>query len=160
MRNRRERRVQKPKKIKIKNNYGKTRKRDIVAPFIIIPILCIYFFAIAKVGIYVAKYINQVRTEFAAIAKELTTIDIANSSIVNEKGEVIAVLNADEKRQIISLDEMSKYLPLAYISIEDESYVKSIFKCISKFDNIMKYSVEDPSLNEIFISVVGDSYDK
>lgn len=46
------------------------------------------------------------------------------------------------------------------ISIEDESYVKSIFKCISKFDNIMKYSVEDPSLNEIFISVVGDSYDK
>jgi len=46
------------------------------------------------------------------------------------------------------------------ISIEDDSYVKSLFKCISKFDNILKFSVEDPSLNEIFISIVGDSYDK
>ena len=46
------------------------------------------------------------------------------------------------------------------ISISDESYVNKIFKCISKFDNITKFSVEDPSLNEIFISIVGDSYDK
>lgn len=46
------------------------------------------------------------------------------------------------------------------ISIEDDSYVKSLFKCISKFDNITKFSVENPSLNEIFISIVGDSYDK
>ena len=46
------------------------------------------------------------------------------------------------------------------ISILDDSYVNSIFKCISKFDNIQKFSVEDPSLNEIFISIVGDSYDK
>ena len=45
------------------------------------------------------------------------------------------------------------------ISIDEESVVKSLFKCISKFDNITKFSVEDPSLNEIFISIVGDSYD-
>ena len=46
------------------------------------------------------------------------------------------------------------------ISIEDEDCIKSLFKCISKFDNILKFSVEDPSLNEIFIDIVGDSYDK
>ena len=46
------------------------------------------------------------------------------------------------------------------ISIEDDSYVKSLFKYISKFDNITKFSVEDPSLNEIFISIVGNKYDK
>ena len=46
------------------------------------------------------------------------------------------------------------------ISIEDDSYVNSLFKCISKFDNITKFSVEDPSLNEIFISIVGNSYDR
>ena len=46
------------------------------------------------------------------------------------------------------------------ISIVDDSYINSIFKCISKFDNIKKFSVEDPSLNEIFISIVGDSYDR
>ena len=45
------------------------------------------------------------------------------------------------------------------ISITDESYVNSLFKKISKYDNILKFSVEDPSLNEIFISIVGDSYE-
>lgn len=45
------------------------------------------------------------------------------------------------------------------ISIKDESYVKDVFKCVSMFDNISKFIVEEPSLNEIFISVVGDSYD-
>ena len=46
------------------------------------------------------------------------------------------------------------------ISIIDDSYVSSLFECISKFKNVTKFSVEDPSLNEIFISIVGDSYDK
>ena len=45
------------------------------------------------------------------------------------------------------------------ISIEDETFVSSIFKKISKYDNIMKFSVEDPSLNEIFISIVGEEYE-
>ncbi len=45
------------------------------------------------------------------------------------------------------------------ISIQDESYVKSIFKVIAKYDNITKFSVEDPSLNEIFISIVGEAYE-
>lgn len=46
------------------------------------------------------------------------------------------------------------------ISISDEKYTSKLFKEISKFDNIYKFSVEDPSLNEIFISTVGDSYEK
>ncbi len=46
------------------------------------------------------------------------------------------------------------------ISISDEKYTSTLFKEISKFDNIYKFSVEDPSLNEIFISTVGDSYEK
>ena len=46
------------------------------------------------------------------------------------------------------------------ISISDEKYTSTLFKEISKFDNIYKFSVEDPSLNEIFISTAGDSYEK
>lgn len=46
------------------------------------------------------------------------------------------------------------------ISIKNDSYVKPLFKAVSKFDNITKFSVEDPSLNEIFISIVGDSYEQ
>ena len=46
------------------------------------------------------------------------------------------------------------------ISIKDESYVNDIFKLISKMKNITKFTVEDPSLNEIFISIVGENYEK
>ena len=46
------------------------------------------------------------------------------------------------------------------ISIKNDSYVPNIFKEIAKYDNITKFSVEDPTLNEIFISTVGDSYEK
>ena len=45
------------------------------------------------------------------------------------------------------------------ISISSEEYVKSLFKVISKYDNIYKFCVEDPSLNEIFISIVGEEYE-
>ena len=45
------------------------------------------------------------------------------------------------------------------ISISSEEYVNSLFKVISKYDNILKFSVEDPSLNEIFISIVGEAYE-
>lgn len=46
------------------------------------------------------------------------------------------------------------------IKIEDEKYVSSIFKVISKYDNITKFSVEDASLNEIFIEKVGKVYEE
>ena len=45
------------------------------------------------------------------------------------------------------------------IKIEDEKYVSNIFKKISKYDNITKFCVEDASLNEIFVSVVGENYE-
>ena len=44
------------------------------------------------------------------------------------------------------------------ISIEDDSYTNKIFKEISKYD-IKMFSEEDPSLNEIFLSVVGENYE-
>ena len=45
------------------------------------------------------------------------------------------------------------------ISVKDDSYVNDVFKLISKMEDITKFTVEDPTLNEIFISVVGDSYE-
>ena len=46
------------------------------------------------------------------------------------------------------------------ISISSEEYTSGLFKKIAKYNNITKFSVEDPSLNEIFINTVGDSYEK
>jgi ABC-type uncharacterized transport system ATPase subunit len=40
------------------------------------------------------------------------------------------------------------------------SIVGKVFKYIAKCKNITKFEVEEPSLNEIFIEVVGESYEK
>ena len=73
---------------------------------------------------------------------------------------VIGDIDVDIVKEQKGVKKVDKVQDEYIISIEDDSYIKSIFKCISKFDNIVKFSVEDPSLNEIFIDIVGDSYDK
>ena len=45
-----------------------------------------------------------------------------NSIIVDSEGNTIAELSGDENRKIVTLEEMSPYLPKAYIAIEDERY--------------------------------------
>ena len=57
---------------------------------------------------------------------------------------------------VIKIDKIGKeYI----IKVSDESYIKKIFKEIATFDNITKFNVEDASLNEIFISIVGEAYE-
>ena len=73
---------------------------------------------------------------------------------------VIGDIDPDEIKKLDGVEKIDKNKDEYIISISDESYVNSLFKKISKYDNIMKFCVEDPSLNEIFISIVGDSYDK
>ena len=46
------------------------------------------------------------------------------------------------------------------IKIADNSYTNELFKEISKYKNITKFIVEEPSLNEIFISKVGETYEE
>lgn len=69
--------------------------------------------------------------------------DIDPDVLLKQKGVISVIKNKDEYE----------------IKISDDSYVSSIFKCISKFPNIYKFSVEDASLNEIFVSIVGEKYE-
>lgn len=46
------------------------------------------------------------------------------------------------------------------IKIENVKIAEDIFKVVSKGHNITKFEVEEPSLNEIFIAKVGESYEK
>jgi len=46
------------------------------------------------------------------------------------------------------------------IKIENEDVKEDVFKVISKGKNITKFEVEEPSLNEIFVAKVGESYEK
>ena len=45
------------------------------------------------------------------------------------------------------------------IKIEDESIIDSVFNEVKKHKNITKFVVEEPTLNEIFISKVGAAYE-
>ncbi len=56
------------------------------------------------------------------ITKEELTIGAANSVIVDQNGAVIANLSGDEKRKIITLEDMADYLPKAYVAMEDERF--------------------------------------
>lgn len=46
------------------------------------------------------------------------------------------------------------------IKISDENIANKVFEEVSKGKNITKFCVEEPSLNEIFIETVGETYDK
>ena len=46
------------------------------------------------------------------------------------------------------------------VKIESDEYIDSVFKIVKKGNNITKFIVEDASLNEIFVNLVGVSYEK
>jgi len=46
------------------------------------------------------------------------------------------------------------------VKIDNIDVSKEVFKVVSKSKNILKYQVEEPSLNEIFVTKVGESYEK
>lgn len=46
------------------------------------------------------------------------------------------------------------------VSIKEHSIKDKVFKLVSSKKNIIKFAVEQPSLNEIFVSKVGESFEK
>ena len=58
--------------------------------------------------------------------KEDLQIKVSNSVVVEQNGNVLADLSGDEKRKIISLEDMADDLPKAYIAIEDERFYEHI----------------------------------
>ncbi|MBQ3142027.1 MAG: ATP-binding cassette domain-containing protein [Bacilli bacterium] len=46
------------------------------------------------------------------------------------------------------------------VQIEDDLYIDCVFKYVSRCKNIIKFEVEEPTLNEIFIEKVGAKYDE
>lgn len=73
------------------------------------------------VFLYLKNIQESVIEDFEKLTIGLNS-NYANSIIVDISGEKLATLNGDEKRQIITLEEMSPYLPKAYVAIEDERF--------------------------------------
>ena len=56
------------------------------------------------------------------ITKQDLAISNLNSYILDKDGNIIGSLAGDERRQIVTLSDMPKYLPMAYVAIEDERF--------------------------------------
>ena len=85
--------------------------------------------------------------------------DIKNS-YKRKNIRVIADLDKSKIEKIKGVIEVEKELEEYVIKVEDESITENVFKEISKCKNVEKFLVEAPSLNEIFISKVGEAYDE
>jgi len=46
------------------------------------------------------------------------------------------------------------------VKIKNEEYIDKVFDVVKKSKNVTKFVVEDASLNEIFLSIVGEEYEK
>ena len=72
------------------------------------------------------------------------------------KGEI----DLDKLKKLKGVEKITEKADEYEIKITSKDMVDDVFKIISKGKNITKFVVEEPSLNEIFISIVGESYEK
>lgn len=85
-------------------------------------LISIIVLSVIGLGIGIGLVFGFEKDDFSIDMEELIMKE--NSTIIDTDGNVLAELNGDESRKIITLEEMSPYLPKAYIAIEDERFEK------------------------------------
>ena len=112
------------KKPGIKKSINKNKKQHTkLKTAIKIFIILILLLCVIGAGIVAGMFFGLFGNEFE-ITKDELKIGASNTVVVDQNGAVIANLNGDEKRKVITLADMSNYLPKAYVAIEDERYYK------------------------------------
>ena len=109
--------VEKKKTKKTTNK--KTKKKGIFKKIVITIIILMIIGAGVLAGVIFGLF-----GEKYAITKQDLIINYSNSTVVDQDGDVIAILSAEENRKILKKSEMGNYLPKAFISIEDERFEK------------------------------------
>ncbi len=104
----------KDKKVKFSKKHPK------IAITIRIAIILLILMIVIGTGIVVGIIYGMWGDDFDISKEDLALT--GNSLILDSEGNVIAELNGDAYRKIIKLDDMAKYLPIAYVSIEDERF--------------------------------------
>lgn len=110
-----------------KNNKKEKKKKKtktwvlVVKKIIIILFILGMLLGLIVAGVIAGTFMGIFGDEFK-MTKEDLVIATENSVIFDSEGNQLAVLNGDEQRKIVSLSDMPKYLPEAYIAIEDERF--------------------------------------
>ena len=112
------------------------------------------------------------RMEHVEMFCEKLVVLVKGKSVINgylkdikeeyRKKNIIICGNIDTKKlkTVKGVIDITKNGDNYLVKIEDKKYVSDVFKAISKCNNITKFSVDDASLNEIFIEKVGEAYEK
>ena len=115
---------------KVKNNKSQYRgnkkpnKVWKVVKIILITILVLGILAgIILAGVIAGLFLGLFGNDFKLTRDDLV-ISYLNSEVYNADGKLVATLTGDEKRKVVSMSQMSKYLPKAYVAIEDERFYK------------------------------------
>ena len=118
------------KRTKKSNSTALVRKKDVKMKFkykhpkiaLALKIFLIMFIILFVVGagVVIGLFSGLMGEDFSIDITELVLDE--NSVIVDTDGNVLAELSGNENRKIITLEEMSPYLPKAYIAIEDERF--------------------------------------
>ena len=109
------------KKEKLDKKEKKNKKKNTkLRKTIKIILLVLLFVALIFAGILVGKVYSIMKN--AKLDMSTLVIQYENSVAKDMNGETIAVFSGDENRKIITLSEMSPYIPKAFIAIEDERF--------------------------------------
>ena len=79
-----------------------------------------------------------------------------------QKKNIILKADIDKEKlnKLEGIEEIIEKSDEYEIRISSKDVVDNVFKYVSTCTNVVKFVVEEPSLNEIFISKVGESYEK
>ena len=69
-------------------------------------------------------------------------------------------IDTEKIKKISGVENIEKNKNEYTIKISDSSVTDKVFKEVSKCKNVSKFVVEEPTLNEIFVSKVGEAYEK
>ena len=100
--------------------------------------------------------------KLAILVKGRAVIEGKLTDIKKEYRKKNIVIEGDvDNDKLIKIDgviEVNDGINGVEVKIEDEKYIDDVFKYVAKCKNITRFAVEEPSLNEIFVSKVGESF--
>ena len=79
-----------------------------------------------------------------------------------QKKNIIIDASVDENilRSLKGVEEVNKVSNEFIVKIKSDKYIKTVFDYVKECENALKFSVEDASLNEIFVETVGGLYEE
>lgn len=79
-----------------------------------------------------------------------------------QKKNIIIDASVDENilRSLKGVEEVNKVSDEFIVKIKSDKYINNVFDYVKECDNVLKFSVEDASLNEIFVETVGGLYEE